>query len=134
MLVSEPQRPQAGEEILSAIQVARELRCSKAHVYKVIQGKVEGVSCLPSRRASREGTGLTDSQTPRSRPANCTVLTRQPDSPAGPIKVVWRSALAAWVVSTAGSAQLFFFRLAERPRLQGRSIFPMPVTISLLSW
>jgi hypothetical protein len=48
MLVSEPQRPQAGEEILSAIQVARELRCSKAHVYKVIQGKVEGVSCLPA--------------------------------------------------------------------------------------
>ena len=53
MLVSEPQRPQAGEEILSAIQVARELRCSKAHVYKVILGRVEGVTALPIIRMGR---------------------------------------------------------------------------------
>jgi len=42
-----------GEEILSAFDVARELRCSKAHVYKVILGKVSGVSALPIIRLGR---------------------------------------------------------------------------------
>lgn len=35
-------------EILTVAEVAAELRCSKAHVYKVIVGKVEGVSPLPA--------------------------------------------------------------------------------------
>jgi Helix-turn-helix domain len=37
----------AGDEILSAVEVAQELRCSKAHVYNVILGRVEGVTPLP---------------------------------------------------------------------------------------
>jgi excisionase family DNA binding protein len=36
------------EEILSAVEVAKELRCSKAHVYNVMHGRVEGVLPLPS--------------------------------------------------------------------------------------
>ena len=36
------------DEILTAAEVAAELRCSKAHVYNAIAGKVEGVSCLPA--------------------------------------------------------------------------------------
>jgi hypothetical protein len=36
-----------GDQILSALDVAKELRCSKAHIYKVILGKVNGVSAIP---------------------------------------------------------------------------------------
>lgn len=36
------------EEILSAVEVAKELRCSKAHVYNVMHGRVHGVIPLPS--------------------------------------------------------------------------------------
>jgi excisionase family DNA binding protein len=35
-------------EILTVAEVAAELRCSKAHVYKAIIGKVEGVCPLPA--------------------------------------------------------------------------------------
>jgi len=35
-------------EILSVTEVARRLRCSKAHVYNAINGKVSGVSRLPA--------------------------------------------------------------------------------------
>lgn len=35
-------------EILSVSEVARTLRCSKAHVYNAINGKVSGVSQLPA--------------------------------------------------------------------------------------
>ena len=51
------------EEILTIPEVAAELRCSRAHAYKVVNGKVAGVSTLPSiamgrrklvRRASLE--------------------------------------------------------------------------------
>jgi excisionase family DNA binding protein len=35
-------------EILSVTEVARSLRCSKAHVYNAINGKVSGVSQLPA--------------------------------------------------------------------------------------
>jgi hypothetical protein len=45
--------PLDGEQILSALDVARELRCSKAHVYKVILGKVDGVSALPIIKLGR---------------------------------------------------------------------------------
>ncbi len=37
-----------GKDILTVAEVAAELRCSKAHVYKAIVGKVEGVSPLPA--------------------------------------------------------------------------------------
>jgi excisionase family DNA binding protein len=36
------------DEILTAAEVAIELRCSKAHVYNAIAGKVESVSALPA--------------------------------------------------------------------------------------
>jgi excisionase family DNA binding protein len=36
------------DEILTAMEVASELRCSKAHVYNAIAGKIEGVSTLPA--------------------------------------------------------------------------------------
>jgi excisionase family DNA binding protein len=36
------------DQILTAAEVAAELRCSKAHVYNAIAGKIEGVSCLPA--------------------------------------------------------------------------------------
>ena len=35
------------DEILIISEVARELKCSKAHVYKAIRGEVAGVRCLP---------------------------------------------------------------------------------------
>jgi excisionase family DNA binding protein len=38
----------AADAILTAEEVAAELRCSKAHVYNVIAGKVVGVSSLPA--------------------------------------------------------------------------------------
>jgi Helix-turn-helix domain len=41
------------DQILSALEVAHELRCSKAHVYNVILGKVDGVSALPFIRLGR---------------------------------------------------------------------------------
>jgi excisionase family DNA binding protein len=45
---SEVQTRGYADEILSALEVAEELRCSKAHVYNVILGRVEGVSPLPA--------------------------------------------------------------------------------------
>jgi excisionase family DNA binding protein len=35
-------------EILTVAEVAAELRCSKAHVYNTIAGRIEGVSSLPA--------------------------------------------------------------------------------------
>ncbi len=35
-------------QILTVAEVALELRCSRAHVYNVIAGKVEGVRALPA--------------------------------------------------------------------------------------
>jgi excisionase family DNA binding protein len=37
-----------GHDILTVIEVARELRCSKAHVHHLITGRVPGVRPLPS--------------------------------------------------------------------------------------
>jgi excisionase family DNA binding protein len=37
-----------GNGILTVDEVARELRCSKAHVYKAIAGKVRGITALPA--------------------------------------------------------------------------------------
>ena len=36
------------DEILTVAEVATELRCSRAHVYNAIAGKVNGVSSLPA--------------------------------------------------------------------------------------
>ena len=41
-------RMTAPHEILTIAEVAAHLRCSKAHVYKTINGKVAGVSPLPA--------------------------------------------------------------------------------------
>jgi len=38
----------AMHEILTVAEIAAELRCSKAHVYNVIAGKVDGVHPLPA--------------------------------------------------------------------------------------
>jgi hypothetical protein len=49
------------DQILTIREVAADLRCSKAHVYNVINGKVTGVSSLPvitlgRRKLVRRGT------------------------------------------------------------------------------
>jgi hypothetical protein len=40
-------------EILTITEVAKELRCSKAHVYNAINGKASGVSRLPAIHMGR---------------------------------------------------------------------------------
>jgi excisionase family DNA binding protein len=52
---------EAKDQILTVSEVADEMRCSKAHVYHTINGKVLGVSPLPSillgrRRLIRRST------------------------------------------------------------------------------
>ena len=37
-----------GQGILTVIEVARELRCSKSHVHHLIEGRVRGMQPLPS--------------------------------------------------------------------------------------
>jgi len=39
--------------VLTIAEVASELRCSKAHVYNAINGKVRGVSTLPAIKMGR---------------------------------------------------------------------------------
>jgi excisionase family DNA binding protein len=39
--------------VLTIPEVAADLRCSKAHVYNVIKGRVSGVSALPAIRMGR---------------------------------------------------------------------------------
>jgi excisionase family DNA binding protein len=41
------------EEILTVPEVAADLRCSRAHVYKAIHGDVPGVTRLPAIRMGR---------------------------------------------------------------------------------
>jgi excisionase family DNA binding protein len=36
------------EKVLTVAEVATDLRCSKAHIYKVLKGGVQGVSSLPA--------------------------------------------------------------------------------------
>lgn len=38
----------APDQVLTVTEVAAELRCSKPHVYKIINGQVAGVSALPA--------------------------------------------------------------------------------------
>lgn len=49
-----------GDEILTVLEVAAELRCSKAHVYNVISGKINNIEplpviCLGRRKLIRRG-------------------------------------------------------------------------------
>ncbi len=39
--------------VLTVIEVAHELRCSKAHVHNLINGRVQGVPPLPALRLGR---------------------------------------------------------------------------------
>lgn len=66
-------------EILSIHEVAANLRCSKAHVYNAINGKVSGVSQLPAipmgrrklvRRSSLESWKAANEMTTASTPAD----------------------------------------------------------------
>jgi excisionase family DNA binding protein len=53
VMTPELQRPGTKDEILTASDVAAELRCSKAHVCKVIRGQVSGVGALPAIHMGR---------------------------------------------------------------------------------
>jgi excisionase family DNA binding protein len=44
---------EASSRVLTADEVAKELRCSKAHVHNLINGKVAGVAALPSIHLGR---------------------------------------------------------------------------------
>jgi len=43
----------SSNDVLTATEVAIELRCSKAHAYNIINGRVAGVSPLPAISAGR---------------------------------------------------------------------------------
>ena len=49
-LIDEPAlaSPSAPSRILTVAEIARDLRCSKAHIHHLIAGKVAGVRPLPS--------------------------------------------------------------------------------------
>ncbi len=47
-MISTESQSRTADHVLSPVEVAEELRCSKAHVYKLIQGRVDGVSLLPA--------------------------------------------------------------------------------------
>jgi excisionase family DNA binding protein len=38
----------SNDQVLTVTEVAQELRCSKAHVHNLINGKVHGVRAMPS--------------------------------------------------------------------------------------
>jgi hypothetical protein len=40
-------------DVLTIAEVALDLRCSKAHVYNAVNGKVSGVSVLPAIKMGR---------------------------------------------------------------------------------
>ncbi len=42
-----------GRPVLTVAEVAEELRCSKAHVHNLINGKIPGVTALPSLHLGR---------------------------------------------------------------------------------
>jgi excisionase family DNA binding protein len=41
------------QSILTVLEVARELRCSKGHVHNLINGRVHGIPPLPALRLGR---------------------------------------------------------------------------------
>jgi excisionase family DNA binding protein len=66
-------------DILSITEVALNLRCSKAHVYNAINGKITGVSQLPAipmgrrrlvRRSSLESWKVVNEMTAAKTPEN----------------------------------------------------------------
>jgi excisionase family DNA binding protein len=75
-----------GEEILTVAEVAVELRCSKAHIYKVILGKVDGVDPLPAiamgrRRLVRRGALEQWKRNNERSAENATITHRQQSTP-----------------------------------------------------
>lgn len=48
-----PLAPAQIKPVLTVVEVAAELRCSKAHVHNLINGKVLGIPPLPSLRIGR---------------------------------------------------------------------------------
>ncbi len=76
----------AGNEILTIAEVAVELRCSKAHVYNAIAGKVRGVTPLPAismgrRRLVRRSALEQWKSANESSPSNARILYRQQLTP-----------------------------------------------------
>jgi excisionase family DNA binding protein len=51
--VALPSLPPSQNNVLTVEEVARELRCSKAHVHNLINGKVRGAQPLPCVRVGR---------------------------------------------------------------------------------
>jgi hypothetical protein len=43
-----PSAARSDDPVLTVFEVAADLRCSKAHVYNVINGRVHGVTALPA--------------------------------------------------------------------------------------
>lgn len=76
----------AGDEILTVSEVAVELRCSKAHVYNAISGKVSGVGRLPAilmgrRRLVRRGALEQWKRTNENSSENATIVHSQQSMP-----------------------------------------------------
>ncbi|HYK90595.1 MAG TPA: helix-turn-helix domain-containing protein [Acidobacteriota bacterium] len=76
----------AGNEILTVPEVAVELRCSKAHVYNAIAGKVRGISPLPAismgrRRLVRRAALEQWKRGNENNGTNARILYRQPLTP-----------------------------------------------------
>jgi excisionase family DNA binding protein len=76
----------AGERvspILTVSEVAQALRCSKAHVHNLINGKVQGVSPLPSLRLGRRRIVRRESLSSwierNERSVSCAMIRSSPD-------------------------------------------------------
>ena len=75
-----------GNEILTVAEVAVELRCSKAHVYNAIAGKVRGITPLPAismgrRRLVRRSALEQWKSANENNPSNARILYRQQLTP-----------------------------------------------------
>ncbi len=49
----DPTTPTAADPLLQVVEVARELRCSKGHVYNLVNGIVPAVPALPAIQMGR---------------------------------------------------------------------------------
>lgn len=69
--------------VLTVIEVARELRCSKAHVHNLINGKVRGIDPLPSiglgRRRLVRKESLRAWMEANERAAGCSMIRSSPE-------------------------------------------------------
>jgi excisionase family DNA binding protein len=52
-MINTQQQASAPHDVLTVSEVAGELRCSKAHVHNLINGKVQGARPLPALRLGR---------------------------------------------------------------------------------